>query len=263
MSPEIRQRIDLVSSLTRREIEMRYAGSVLGAFWSFINPLMLLAIYSLIFGVVFQARWGGIADGLTLDFSLMLFVGLIMFIFFSECVTRAPLLITTQPNMVKKVVFPLNILPIVVVLTASAHALVSLLAWCAIHIYVHHGLNITSVAIPLIFGPLMIGTLGIVYVMSSLGVYLRDISQFVALVTQSLLFLSPVFYSVEQVPNLMQIVLSYNPLTYLMQEARNVLMLGDWPDWLRLIKYYIGSICLAGLGYFWFERTREGFSDVL
>ncbi len=263
MNLELQRKVDLVLALTRREIATRYAGSVLGAIWSFINPLMLLAIYSLIFGVVFQARWGGIAEGLTLDFSLMLFVGLIMFIFFSECVTRAPILIATQPNMVKKVVFPLPVLPVVVILTAAAHSLVSVFAWCMIHIYVHESLHLTMITVPLVFGPLMLGTLGIVFVMSSLGVYLRDISQFVALITQSLLFLSPVFYSVEQVPSLMQTVLSYNPLTYLMQEGRNVMMLGNWPDWLRLAQYYVGAIVMMAVGYWWFQRTREGFADVL
>jgi len=132
-----------------------------------------------------------------------------------------------------------------------------------IHLYVHQDLNLTTIVVPLIFGPLMLGTLGIVFFMASLGVYLRDISQFVALLTQSLLFLSPVFYSVEQVPSIMQTVLSYNPLTYLMQEARNVMMLGDWPDWLRLAQYYVGGAFMAFVGYLWFQRTREGFTDVL
>ena len=245
----IAQHTDLAVSLTKREIATRYVGSFVGAIWSFVNPLLLLAVYTLIFGLVFKAKWGGQEDTLTLDFALILFVGLIVFIFFSECVMRAPTLISSQPNFVKKIVFPLPILPVSIVLAAGFHALISLLAWLAMYVFVHGAPAITIIAAPLVLVPLLLGTLGVVFFLSSLGVFVRDISQVVTVLTQSLLFLSPVFYSVEQAPGILASILAVNPLSYVMEELREVLMFGRWPDLLSWLQHTVGSLVVAWLGY--------------
>ena len=158
--------------LTAREVATRYSGTILGVLWAFVGPLLLLGVYSLIFGGVFKARWPGLEGGVSLDFALVLFIGLIVFTFFSECINRAPILISSQPNFVKKVVFPLSALPVVAVLTAFFHLVLSVLAWVVLYTYLHGPPPATIVSVPLILLPLLFGTLGVVFFLSGIGVYL-------------------------------------------------------------------------------------------
>lgn len=252
----------LVVALTKREVVGRYRGSFLGLFWSFFNPLFMLAVYTFVFSVVFQTRWGTGSESKT-EFSLMLFIGLIVFNLFAECVNRSPGLILSNVNYVKKVIFPLEILSFVTFGSAIFHAGVSLIVWLIAYT-VFFGIPHTTVLyFPLIVIPLAFFILGVSWALSSFGVYLRDVSQLVGLLTTVLMYISPIFYPVTAIPEFYRIFLYANPLTPAIEQARNVMFFGTNPDWLLLSAYWVVMICVAWLGFAWFQKTRKGFADVL
>ncbi len=257
-----RQR-ELIQQFTRREIEGRYRGSFLGIFWSFINPLILLLIYTFVFGVVFQSRWPQARSESLAEFALVLFCGLIPFNIFSECVSRAPSIIIGVPNYVKKVVFPLEILAVSSVGTALFHALITLSVLLAVNLVVSGALQWTLVLLPLVLLPLIFLSLGLGWLFASLGVFLRDIGYVVALLVQVLFFITPIFYPTQAIPEPFQTVIRSNPLTFVVDSSRMVVLWGQLPDWLSLGLWLIGSAVVMQLGYAWFMKTKKGFADVI
>lgn len=254
----------LVIELTRREVVGRYRGSVAGLAWSFFNPLLLLVAYTFVFGVVFRARWGGSAASESqAEFALILFVGLIYHALMAECVSRAPMLILNNANFVKKVVFPLEVLPVVTLCAALFHALISLGVFLIASVLVWGQVPLTAIALPFVLAPFLIGVLGATWVLASLGVYLRDIGQSVGIVVLLLMFLSPIFYPLSAVPESFQPLIRANPLTYYVEASRAVLIWGRWPDALALLGQYAAAGLLAAAGLWWFQRTRAGFADVI
>jgi lipopolysaccharide transport system permease protein len=253
---------ELILAATQREIVGRYRGSILGLLWSFFNPLFMLAVYTFVFSVVFQARWGA-GTGSKAEFAMILFAGLIVFGLFSECINRAPQLILANPNYVKKVVFPLEILPSVNLLSALFHGLISLVVWVLAYIFFFGLPHLTALYLPLVLVPLILFILGLSWILSSLGVYLRDVSQFISVITTVLMFLSPIFYPATALPEEYQQFLYLNPLTTVIEQTRDVLFWGKSPDFSLLLVYWIASILMAWLGFVWFQRTRKGFADVL
>ncbi|MCP5196315.1 MAG: ABC transporter permease [Gammaproteobacteria bacterium] len=252
---------ELVWQLTQRDVVGRYRGSFMGLLWSFIHPLVMLAVYTTVFGVILQTKWPGIDD--SLDFALILFAGLIIYNFFSECLNRAPLLILGHPNYVKKVIFPLEIFPWVAVGSALFHTGVSVIAWLIFYFAVHGMIDWTVIFLPLVFLPLILVALGCCWFLSSAGVFVRDVGQTVSLITLILLFMSPVFYSINGVPPGLRAVLLMNPLTFIMEQARAVLIWEQWPDFGGLAVYAAVSLVAAWLGLAWFQKTRDGFADVI
>lgn len=253
----------LITQMTRREITGRYRGSVLGLAWSFFHPVVMLLVYTFVFSVVFRARWGGgEQDGLA-SFAIILFIGLIVFNIFAESVSKAPSLITNNANYVKKVVFPLEILPLVSIGSALFHALVSMGVLLLALLITEGRINASALFLPLVIAPLAIATLGICWVLASLGVFIRDVAQTIGLVVTVIQFLSPVFYSVKMLPEKYQSLLLLNPLTFVIEQARAVIIWGHMPDWQGLCLYTLTSVLIAIAGYWWFEKTREGFADVL
>ena len=255
--------VDLTAQLVRREVLGRYRGSILGLGWSFFNPILMLAIYTFVFSVVFSARWGqGVATS-RVDFALILFAGLIVHAFFAECVNRAPGLILQNVNFVKKVVFPLEVLPVVTLCSALFHAVVSLLV-LVVAIFVSRGsLEWTSAFAPLVFLPLLPMTIGVAWFLASLGVFARDVGQVMGLLTTVLLFLSPVFYPVSAVPVVLRPWLVLNPLTFIIEEFRAALFVGRLPNWIGLLVYACIACAVAFAGFAWFQKTRKGFADVV
>jgi lipopolysaccharide transport system permease protein len=252
----------LVKTLIRREVIGRYRGSVLGILWSFFNPVFMLIVYTFVFSVVFKARWNGGGDS-KMEFALILFAGLMVFNLFSECVNRAPGLILSNVNYVKKVVFPLEILPVVSFGAASFHTAISFGVWLLFFL-VFLGLPpITALLLPIIILPLTLLTLGLSWFLASLGVYLRDVGQFIGIATTALLFLSPIFYPVSELPEKYQTLLLLNPLTPIIEEVRDILIWGKTPDWFFLVGNFLASSVIAWLGFAWFQKTRKGFADVL
>lgn len=254
---------NLILALVKREVLGRYRGSIMGMAWSFFNPLFMLFIYTFVFSVVFKSRWGGTAEETRGNFTIILFAGLFVHGLFAECVNRAPSLILSNVNYVKKVVFPLEILPIVAFGSALFHSLISLLVLLLAQLILMHQIPWTAIIFPLILLPLVFATLGVAWFLASLGVYLRDIGQITGIFTTALLFLSPVFYPISALPPQYHMWLKINPLTYIIEEGRNTLIFGKVPDISQWSIIMLGSIILAYLGFAWFQKTRKGFSDVI
>jgi len=254
---------ELIWQLTRRQVIGRYRGSLMGLAWSFFNPILMLVVFTFVFSVVFKARWGiGPDEGRT-DFAIILFIGIIIHGLFAECINSAPSLILSNVNYVKKVVFPIEVLPWVAMGSALFHAAASLTVWAAFYLLIYAKLQWTAVFLPLVMAPLIIGTMGIAWFLTSLGVFVRDINQVIGVLTTVLLFVSPVFYPVSALPQKFQPLLQLNPLTFIIEEARNVLIWGRSPDWRGWIIYVAVSLVIAWFGFWWFQKTRKGFADVL
>ena len=254
----------LIAQMTKREVIGRYKGSVLGLTWSFFNPIFMLVVYTFVFSEIFKSRWGGIGgDDSKTQFAVVLFVGLIVLNLFSEVLSRAPGLILSNVNYVKKVVFPIEILPIIAVGVALFHSLISLGVLLSAFALFNGFLHWTAVFAPLVLLPLVIFTSGLAWMLASLGVYLRDVGQFISIITTVLMFLSPVFYPVTAVPERFRSFITANPLTFIIEQAREVLIWGHLPNWMGLIAHTLAATATAWAGYAWFQKTRKGFADVL
>jgi len=252
----------LIWQFARRDVQSRYRGSLLGLTWSFLTPLMMLAVYTFVFREVLNARWPG-SNGGALEFALRAFTGLLVFNLFSELLSRAPNLVTGQPNLVKKVVFPLEILPWVAVLAGLFHAALNVLVLVAVMLFNGLTPTWTWLALPLIFVAFMPFLLGLGWLLSSLGVYLRDIGQATGMVSSVLMFMSPIFYPTQALPAMWREWMWLNPLTLIIEQIRAVTLDGHWPDWEALGLYLAISLVFASLASRWFAATRRGFSDVL
>lgn len=252
----------LIARMGQREIIGRYKGSAMGLAWSFITPLFMLAIYTFVFSVVFQARWGTSEESKT-QFAVVLFAGLIVHTLFSDVINRAPQLVLGNVNYVKKVVFPLEILPVVQLLSATFHALVSVVVLIAAQLVFQGSLPITALLLPVVLLPFLLLTLGLAWCLASLGVFVRDVGQTISLVTSVMLFMSPVFFPVQSLPPALQPWMHLNPLTFVIEQVREVVVWGRLPDWQGLAVYSLASIATAWLGFAWFQKTRKGFADVL
>lgn len=252
----------LTYQMIKREVVGRYQGSAMGLLWSFFNPLLMLAVYTFVFSEVFKARWAGGTDSKT-EFALVLFAGLMIFNLFSECINKAPSLILSNVNYVKKVIFPLEILPVVALGSAAFHFLISLGVWLVFY-FIFFGLPpVTIFQLPLITLPMLVLTLGFSWFLASLGVFLRDITQIIAVITSVLLFLSPVFYPLSALPLEYQNALHFSPLTLLIEQTRDAMLWGKMIDWVAWSIMSGVSILIAWLGFAWFQKTRKGFADVL
>lgn len=252
----------LIARMGQREIIGRYKGSAMGLAWSFITPLFMLAIYTFVFSVVFQARWGTSEESKT-QFAVVLFAGLIVHTLFSDVINRAPQLVLGNVNYVKKVVFPLEILPVVQLLSATFHALVSVAVLIAAQLVFQGSLPITALLLPVVLLPFLLLTLGLAWCLASLGVFVRDVGQTINLITSVMLFMSPVFFPVQSLPPALQPWMHLNPLTFVIEQVREVVVWGRLPDWQGLAVYSLASIATAWLGFAWFQKTRKGFADVL
>ena len=252
----------LIARMGQREIIGRYKGSAMGLAWSFITPLFMLAIYTFVFSVVFQARWGTSEESKT-QFAVVLFAGLIVHTLFSDVINRAPQLVLGNVNYVKKVVFPLEILPVVQLLSATFHALVSVAVLIAAQLVFQGSLPITALLLPVVLLPFLLLTLGLAWCLASLGVFVRDVGQTISLITSVMLFMSPVFFPVQSLPPALQPWMHLNPLTFVIEQVREVVVWGRLPDWQGLAVYSLASIATAWLGFAWFQKTRKGFADVL
>lgn len=252
----------LISALTKREVIGRYNGSILGVAWSFFNPLLMLAVYTFVFSEVLKVRWTGAEESKT-DFAIILFVGLIVFNIFAECVNRAPTLVLSNANYVKKVVFPLEVLPWVALGSAVFHAVVSLIVLLLVQYVLRGQLPLTVVYFPLLVVPLALGTMGIAWFLASLGVYVRDVGHMVGVFTTVVMFISPILYPMSALPPKYQGWLGLNPLTFVIEESRRTLIYGHAPDWGKWVVMMVVGLVVAWGGFAWFQKTRRGFADVL
>jgi lipopolysaccharide transport system permease protein len=259
----LRHNRELIRQLTYQEIVGRYRGSLLGVAWSLVTPIIMLLIYTFVFSVVFGARWGGMDEGGRAGFAVVLFAGMTVFNLFADVVVRAPTLILANTNYVKRVVFPLEILPVVQLGNALFHFCVNMLAWAAAALFGFGSIPWTIVLLPLVLVPLLLGTLGAAWLLASLGVFVRDLAQTIGLVVTALLFLTPIFYPAQAIPARYRIYLEINPLAWVVEQARGVLIHGVLPSPAGLAAAWAIGLLVLWAGYAWFQKTRSGFADVL
>lgn len=262
MAASVWRNRSLLRSLIHREVVGRYRGSFMGILWSFFNPILMLAVYTFVFSVIFKSRWGGGSDSKT-EFALVLFAGLIVFNVFSECINRAPGLILANVNYVKKVIFPLEILPWVSLGATLFHAMISLAVWLVAYCIFFGLPHATAFLLPLVVLPLLFFVLGLTWLLASLSVYLRDVAQFIGIVVTIMMFLSPIFYPASALPEAYRQFLFLNPITPAVEFTRDVLFWGRIPDMTVLATYCFVSPIIAWLGFAWFQKARKGFADVL
>lgn len=253
----------LIFQMTKREVLGRYKGSIMGLAWSFFNPVLMLVVYTFFFSVVFKARWNTPGGDTQTSFAIVLFVGMIVHGLFAEVVNRAPSIILSNVNYVKKVVFPLETLPWVSIGSALFHSMIGLIVLLIVQILINQNFPWTVVFFPIILLPLLLFALGFAWFLAALSVYARDVGQVTGVFTTILMFLSPVFYPVSALPPKYQMLLKLNPLSFIIEEGRNSLIFGIAPDWTAWAMSVAISSAVAWMGFWWFQKTRKGFADVL
>ena len=251
----------LVAELSKREFSGRYRGSFGGLAWSFAQPLFLLAVYTVAFGVILGSRLG--FGGGTGDYALMVFAGLIVFNAFAECLAQSPSLVSANPNYVKKVVFPLEILPVVTALTAMLHAVIGIAVWIAGYVFLVGAPSPTAILFPLVLIAFFPVLLGLGWLLSAIGVVVRDVGQLAGLASHALLFLTPIFYSIDAVPESIRPLLLANPLTFVVEQLRAVLYFGRAPDLGGLAVYFLAAAAFAAVSLMLFRRLRPRFADLV
>lgn len=251
----------LIWQFARRAIHARYRQSWLGTVWVVLTPLMMLGVYTLVFRHIFQVRWGVVNES-NLAFALRLYAGLAIFNFFAECVSRSPGMILAEPHLVKKVVFPLEILPWVNLMTGLVQLGIALLLLLVLGVWEQGQLHATVLAMPLVWLPMVPLVLGLGWGLAGIGTYVRDLDQLVALGLSLLMFLSPIFFPLEALPETWRQWALLNPLAVVISETR-ALMAGQWPRWDLLAIDFVACCALAWLGAVLFRKVRGGFADVL
>lgn len=258
---------ELIAQITRRDLQGRYRGSFLGLFWTFFTPLLMLIVYTFIFSVILKSRFpdSPVGDSFAAhaDFSLKLFCGLIVFQIFSETIIATPGVILGNTNFVKKVVFPLEILPLATLLTSLFHAAISLgILLLGITIINRH-FTWTMLYFPLMAAPMIFMALGFGWMLASLGVFIRDIGHAMVIVSNLLFFMTPIFYQLSNLSVKLQAVLYLNPLTTIVLNTRGVMMQGQTPQWGAMAIIAIFSMIVLQAGYAWFMKTKKWFPDVI
>jgi len=252
----------LVYQLTRRNIAIRFRGAALGVLWSLFTPILMLAVYTFVFGTILEIRWIEQKGG-NLEFATILFSGLIIHSYFSECLQSSVQLITDNRQYVKKVVFPLEALAWVAILTSLFQVAVSTGVLLLYLLLVQGALSWTIIFLPIILAPLMLFALGISWIISSTAVYLRDIGQLVGPITLILLFVSPIFYPVSSIPSEFQFLLYLNPITWVVDQVRNAMLWGLTPYIQGYLVYLVFAFLVSWIGFSVFKKLRPGFSDVV
>ena len=258
---ELPRRRTLLESLVRRELAARYRGSVLGLVWALVTPAVMIAIYTFIFAGLFGARFG--QRGTAWDYALYLYCGLLPWTAFSESVQQAAQVIVAHANLVKRVVFPLEALPVAQVLAALVTQACGTLVLLCAALILQRELHLSLLWWPLLVVPQVLLTLGAAWLVASLGVFLRDTGQALALLLVAWMFLTPIIYPEAAVPARYRPFINANPLTPLVRSYRRVLLEGAPPDWRGLLYFTLFALVVFFCGYWWFARTRRSFADVI
>lgn len=252
----------LVMELAKRDVLGRYRGASFGLLWSLISPFMMLCVYTFAFGGVLKSRWPTAPTGES-NFAVILFIGLIIHGFFAECLMRSPTLITNNPNFVKRLVFPLEVMPWPMVLSALFHLVMNLVVFLGLKLIMEGTLAWHMYLLPIVLTPLVLMSLGVAWLLAALGVYLRDVNQVTSVLSTALFFLSSAIVPVDAVPAKYRFFFEMNPLTFIIDQARDVTLWDVAPNWYGLGCYTLIALAVAYAGRWWFELTRRGFADVL
>jgi lipopolysaccharide transport system permease protein len=256
------ERWSLIADLTWRDALGRYKNSMLGIFWSLLTPLLMLIVYTFVFSTIFNVRWAG-GSGSKTEFAIILFAGLIVFNIFAECVTKAPAVVTGNANLVKKVVFPLEVLPVVTLLSSLVHASIALVVLLLFQLLFTGRFPGEAMLAPLMLLPYFLFVLGMTWFVSALAVYVRDVGQTVGVLVTMLMFLSPVFFPASALPADWRVLLDFNPLALPIEQFRDLVVWGRLPDVAAVLRSAALGVLAAWAGYAWFQKARKGFADVL
>lgn len=252
----------LILQLLKNDLAGRYKGTFLGIIWSLLNPLIMLGIYYVLFSVVFQPRWKQNTDESS-SYALFILSGILIHTFMAEVLTRSPLLIPANPNFVKKVVFPLAMLPVGTVLSAFVNFLIGFTILSS-YVFIFHGFNpVMLVVFPLCTGSMLLMMLGFSYLLSSTGIYFRDIGQIMTQVASILFFMGPALYPADAAPEMLKSLMMLNPMTIPIQEIRSALLQINAPNYIHIAEHIIASLIIFMLGYLCFRKLRKGFADVI
>ena len=245
-----------------RDLQGRYKNSWGGLLWLVIQPIIMLSIYTLVFQHILGVRWGTQSTS-GVDFALNLYLGLVVFNIFSESLQAAPTVLRAHSNLIKKVRFPIRILPSIPVGMALCDAALGLTIWLVIYMFVLGLPPLTALYLPLVLLPLILFVIGLCWIIASLSVYMRDITQIVRFTVTGLLFLSPIFFPLQSMPADLQAILSFNPLAIEIEMLRGIMVGGIAPDAVTYIGFLAFSLLVYAAGYCWFTLTSDGFVDVL
>ncbi|OKP77117.1 sugar ABC transporter permease [Paenibacillus helianthi] len=254
---------NLITQLTKRDILVKYRGSMLGMIWSILNPLIMLIIYTIVFGEIFKSKWGNTENESTFIFGLTLFTGMIVYNLFSEVLSRSATIIQSNVNYVKKIIFPLEILVVVLMLTALFNGLISLIVLIIMNIFLGQALSWTILLIPVVLFPIILLSMGLAWFLAALGVFFKDTNYIVTLILQIVLFLSPVFYSIENVPDYLKGIYNFNPLGIVIQQMREIVLWGEMPNWIQWANITSISLVIFVGGYYFFTKLKGAFADVI
>ena len=254
---------ELILRLAGREVTQRFQGSLLGVAWMVLTPLLTAAVFTFVFSAVFQTRWGGTTPTGPFDFAILLLVGMAVHSVFAEAVGRAPILIVSQASYVTKVIFPIEVLPAVVVLSSLVNAVITVCIVLVGQLLLNGVFHWTAIFWPLVMAPYLIFVAALVMFFAACGVFLRDLSQVVSLLVTVTLFLTPIFYPLNAVPGAFRTVMRLNPLTSIVEQSRTVIVFGGLPDFVSLALYTLCSLAALALSFWLFQRLRPGFADVL
>lgn len=253
----------LIKTLIKKDIIGKYRGSFFGLLLPILNSLFMLAIYTFVFSFVFNAKYS-MENNSNINFSLTLLIGLLVFNIFSEALHRSPSLILSNRNYVKKIIFPLNTLPLIILITALFHFILTFILWCFLYIFFVGPIEISSAIflIPIIFS-YSIFILGIIFLISAVGVYFRDIEHFISPISTLMLFCTPIFYPISILPESIRKYIFLNPISYPVLEIRELLIYGNSFNYLNFILFTSFSIIFFLFGFYIFKLLRKGFADVI
>src|SRR5262245_12120986 len=257
----IRDHAGLIRSMVKRDLTNRYKGSFMGPAWAFISPAVMMVIFTVIFSGIFNARFG--TDSGPLGYAVYLFCGLLPWIAFSEGVQRSTTSLIDNANLVKRVVFPIEALPVNLALSSLVNQLIGTVVLIAAAVILGQHVRATALMLPLLLIPQLMLTIGLGWLMASLGVFIRDMPQFNQLTLQTWMYLTPIFYPENIIPQRYQWLVNLNPMAPLIRSYRRILLEGRMPDWPGLAATMIFAILCFMVGYWWFERTKRAFADVL
>lgn len=254
---------DLFRQSLKREILQKYRGSYLGVLWNFILPLVMMLVYSFIFGVVFKARWDMQVSSSNAEFAVILFVGISLYSVFSETVSVAPTLITSNANYVKKVIYPLEVLSMTGIGGTLVQLMFNLVVILVAKVIIIGRFDAMVLLFPLVLIPLLFLTLGISWLLSAIGVYIRDMRQAATIITLVFGYATPVFFPLTSVPKNLQWIMEINPMTTIVNSAREVLIYGAFPNWVALGIVFIVSYAIMLAGFYFFQKVKPGFADAM
>ena len=258
---QLPSRAELIFSFAKRELLARYKGSALGIAWAVLTPVVMIAIFTFIFAGIFGARFG--ANDSHWDYALYLFCGLLPWTMFQESMQQSANTIVAHSNLVKRVVFPLEALPAAQVLAALGTQLFATIALLIATIIIRQRLELTGLWLPVLLIPQLLFVLGSAWLIASLGVFLRDITQGITLLLMAWMYLTPIIYPESIVPERFRTYINLNPFTSLIRSYRRIFLDGAAPDWRGLAYFTAFALVIFILGYWWFARTRKSFADVV